>query len=233
MDTKDINILVVEDEADLREAMMEALTEEGYVVSGAENGQLGLDAALTMHPDLILLDLMMPVLDGQEMFRQLRLDPWGKAAKVIILTAMDDVNNIALAHEAKPLDYFIKAHHSLSDLVKQVKLLMLTADWQRSVTYLIIKTGHPRWTRVIGSIEMPEESENKEAGHDPLVWTVRIVVGIITAALNIYLACKLPGQLGWSILSSVLIALVVAPGLILLAFGLRCTIALQGEKAEE
>ncbi len=122
------HILVIEDEIDLREAMMEALHEEGYKVSGAENGLVGLETALRDHPDLILLDIMMPIMDGQEMFRKLREDEWGRGANVVILTAMDDVNNIGLAHEAKPLDYFIKAHHSLDDLVKQIRLLLYTAN---------------------------------------------------------------------------------------------------------
>ncbi len=122
------HILVVEDEVDLREAMMDALHEEGYQVTGAENGQAGLEVALREHPDMILLDLMMPIMDGQEMFRRLREDEWGRTANVVILTAMDDVNNIGLAHEAKPLDYFIKAHHSLDDLVKQIRLLMYTSE---------------------------------------------------------------------------------------------------------
>ncbi|MBP9717208.1 MAG: response regulator transcription factor [Candidatus Pacebacteria bacterium] len=120
------HILVIEDEIDLREAMAESLREEGYKVTEAENGQVGLDAALRDHPDLILLDLMMPVMNGQEMFRRLREDQWGQKANVVILTAMDDVNNIGLALEAKPLDYFIKAHHSLDDLVKQIRLLIHT-----------------------------------------------------------------------------------------------------------
>ena len=120
------HILVIEDEIDLREAMAEALAEEGYRVSTAENGQVGLEIALRDHPDLILLDLMMPIMDGQTMFGKLREDPWGREANVVILTAMDDVNNIGLAHEAKPLDYFIKAHHSLDDLVKQIRLLLYT-----------------------------------------------------------------------------------------------------------
>lgn len=121
------HILVIEDEVDLREAMMDALNEEGYQVTGAENGQVGLEVAFREHPDMILLDLMMPVMDGQEMFRKLREDEWGRNANVVILTAMDDVNNIGLAHEAKPLDYFIKAHHSLDDLVKQIRLLLYTS----------------------------------------------------------------------------------------------------------
>ncbi len=124
----DKHILVIEDEVDLREAMMEALNEAGYQVTGADNGQTGLEVALREHPDMILLDLMMPIMDGQETFRRLREDAWGRDAKVVILTAMDDVNNIGLAHEAKPLDYFIKAHHSLDDLVKQIRLLMFTSE---------------------------------------------------------------------------------------------------------
>jgi DNA-binding response OmpR family regulator len=122
------HILVIEDEVDLREAMMDALHEAGYRVTGADNGQAGLEVALAEHPDMILLDLMMPIMDGQETFRRLRADEWGRHAKVVILTAMDDVNNIGLAHEAKPLDYFIKAHHSLEDLVKQIRLLMYTTE---------------------------------------------------------------------------------------------------------
>ncbi len=121
------HILIIEDEIDLREAMAEALQEEGYQVTMAENGQVGLEIALRDHPDLILLDLMMPIMDGQTMFGKLREDAWGRYANVVILTAMDDVNNIGLAHEEKPLDYFIKAHHSLDDLIKQIRLLLYTA----------------------------------------------------------------------------------------------------------
>jgi DNA-binding response OmpR family regulator len=124
MDNK--HILVVEDEVDLREAVMEALSDAGYKVSGAENGQVGLSLALAEHPDLILLDLMMPVMDGHAVLQHLREDPWGKSAHVVVLSAMDDVSNVALAHNGRPLDYFIKAHMSLEELVKQVKILVHT-----------------------------------------------------------------------------------------------------------
>jgi DNA-binding response OmpR family regulator len=124
MDNK--HILVVDDEIDLREALMEALSAEGYTVSGAEDGQVGLTKALAEHPDLILLDLMMPVMDGHQVLHALREDPWGKDAHVVVLSAMDDVSNVALAHDARPLDYFIKAHMSLDEIVKQVRLLLYT-----------------------------------------------------------------------------------------------------------
>lgn len=114
--------MIVEDEQDIREAMLEALSEDGFRVVTAANGEDGLQAAHDTHPDLILLDIRMPVMDGLEMLSELRKDEWGKDAKVIVMTAMDDVNNIASAHSAKLEDYLIKTHTSLDELVKLVRM---------------------------------------------------------------------------------------------------------------
>jgi CheY-like chemotaxis protein len=59
---------------------------EGYTVETAANGKLGLALADEMRPDIILLDLMMPIMDGEEMLSKLRKTEWGKKTKVIILT---------------------------------------------------------------------------------------------------------------------------------------------------
>ena len=123
METK--KILIVEDEIDIREAMAEAIAGAGFTTLTAENGQIGLQIALTEHPDLILLDLMMPVLNGHETLKKLRADAWGKNAKVIVLTAMDDVTNIATAHQNPIEDYIIKAHTSLDELIKKVRLTIV------------------------------------------------------------------------------------------------------------
>jgi DNA-binding response OmpR family regulator len=114
-------ILVVEDELDIREAIVEALTEAGFKVLAAQNGAVGLEVALTERPDMILLDLVMPVLDGQSTLKKLRQNPWGKSVKVIILSSMDDVKNIANAHEEKITDYLIKTHNSLDEIVNKVR----------------------------------------------------------------------------------------------------------------
>lgn len=124
----DKHILLVEDEADLREAMVEALTEGGFSVSAASDGAVGLEIAILEKPDMIIMDLMMPVMDGHEMLRRLRLDPWGRTAHVVVLSAMDDVSNIGHAHEAKIEDYIIKAHTSLDELVKKVRQLILARE---------------------------------------------------------------------------------------------------------
>lgn len=116
--------MVVEDEADIREAMAEAIAEDGFEVSTAENGEIGLATAVEKHPDLILLDLRMPIMDGQTMLKKLRDDPWGSRVKVIIMTAMDDVENVATAHQSNLEDYLIKTHTTLDTLVRRIRVTL-------------------------------------------------------------------------------------------------------------
>jgi len=119
-------ILIVEDEPDIREAIAEAIAQAGFIVSTAENGAVGLQTALNEHPDIILLDIIMPIMGGHAFLEKLRNDPWGRNAKVIMLTSMDDVNNIANAHEGVIEDYIIKAHSSLDEIIKKVRLTVYT-----------------------------------------------------------------------------------------------------------
>lgn len=119
-------ILIVEDEPDIREAIAEAIEQAGFVVSTAENGATGLRLALNEHPDLILLDIIMPIMDGHTFLEKLRNDSWGRSAKVIMLTSMDDVKNIANAHEGAIEDYIIKAHSSLDEIINKVRLNIYT-----------------------------------------------------------------------------------------------------------
>lgn len=120
------SVLIIEDETDIREAMAEAVADAGFAVAEAPNGTAGLEKALAEHPDLILLDIVMPIMDGHTFLSKLRTDAWGKTAKVIVLTSMDDVQNIAGAHEGAITDYLIKAHSSLEDIVNKVKLEIYT-----------------------------------------------------------------------------------------------------------
>lgn len=115
------HILIIEDEPDIREAMAEAIADAGFNVSTAANGSEGLQVATQEQPDLILLDIVMPVMDGHETLRRLRQDPWGKNAKVVMLTSMDDVKNVASAHEGTITDYLIKTQNSLEEIVKKVR----------------------------------------------------------------------------------------------------------------
>lgn len=126
MDTKDKKILIVEDEPDIREAMAEAIAEAGFTVLTAENGQVGYEVATAEEPDLVLLDIVMPVMDGHQMLNKLRQHPWGRGVKVVMLTSMDDVRNVATAHESAITDYLIKPHSSLEEIVNKVKMFVYT-----------------------------------------------------------------------------------------------------------
>lgn len=116
------HVLVVEDEQDIREAVSEALTDAGFTVTPATNGAEGLKLALEKKPDLILLDIVMPEMNGHEMLKKLREDKWGQDAKVIMLTSMDNTQNVAEAYEGDITDYVIKIHNSLDEIVKKVRL---------------------------------------------------------------------------------------------------------------
>lgn len=80
------SIAIIEDDQAISQMYRIKFEAEGYKVETAENGKLGLALAENMKPDIILLDLMMPEMNGDEMLAKLRATPWGKDTKVIILT---------------------------------------------------------------------------------------------------------------------------------------------------
>ena len=79
-------IAIVEDDLAISQMYRFKFEAENYKVDTAENGRLGLELIEKMRPDIILLDIMMPEMNGDEMLEQLRRQPWGKDIKVIILT---------------------------------------------------------------------------------------------------------------------------------------------------
>src|SRR5688572_14152461 len=79
-------IAIVEDDEAISQMYRIKFEGEGYTVETASNGKLGLALAEEMRPDIMLLDLMMPIMDGEEMLAKMRKTDWGKKIKVIILT---------------------------------------------------------------------------------------------------------------------------------------------------
>ena len=114
-------ILVVEDEKDIREALVEALSHEGYEVYEAKDGVAALKFAFEHKPDLILLDLMLPFMSGHEMLKKLREDKWGKYTKVIVLTALEDIDTVSEVLEYGAHEYLVKTDWKLDDIVKRIK----------------------------------------------------------------------------------------------------------------
>lgn len=111
-----IHILVVEDEKNIREVLADQLKLSGYQVTTAENGKIGLDLALKEKPDLILLDILMPVMTGDQLIEQLHKDIWGKTVPIILLTNTSDLSKINEALKMGIKDYIIKADINLSSI---------------------------------------------------------------------------------------------------------------------
>ncbi|MEK7568766.1 MAG: response regulator [Patescibacteria group bacterium] len=114
-------ILVIEDEEPLRRVLKDILTVEGYSIIETKDGVEGLERALKEHPDLILLDIVMPKMDGLEMLKQLRTDEWGKTAPVIVLTNLSDNEDVAKAMESEAFEYFVKTDIKIDEVIAKIR----------------------------------------------------------------------------------------------------------------
>lgn len=115
-------ILIVEDEEDIRQALAAELRIAGFTVFEARNGKEGLQNAVQKKPDLILLDIVMPVMDGMTMMKALRKDAWGKNAAIILLTnlsANDKIIEGIVSDE--PLYYLVKSDWKIGNVVAKIK----------------------------------------------------------------------------------------------------------------
>lgn len=120
-------ILIVEDEASLRGALRDKLSLEGFTALEAKNGEEGLAVALRERPDLILLDIVMPKMDGMTMLKKLRAEnEWGKSAPVIILTNLtsDNEQRNRDITETEPSYYFVKTDWTLEDILTKIRELL-------------------------------------------------------------------------------------------------------------
>lgn len=101
-------ILVVDDNPDVRLALTTLLEDEGYEVAEADDGDVGLEAARERKPDLILLDLMMPRMNGFETLRELKRDEGLSDIPVVVLTARRGSEDMTLAKALGATDYLNK-----------------------------------------------------------------------------------------------------------------------------
>ena len=117
-------ILVIDDELAYVKLLSDKL-KAAHEVFSAHDGKKGLEIAEKEKPDLVLLDISMPVMDGLEMLKQLRESSFGKHMKVIMLTNLEPTEDIIKKAAAdQPSSYVIKSDTSLEDLVKKVNGLL-------------------------------------------------------------------------------------------------------------
>lgn len=125
---KQKTILVVEDEKSLREAIVDILKRKNFLPLEAKNGKEGVDLALSKHPELILLDLIMPEMDGMTALKKIRQDTWGEKVPIIILTNLSATSEKLVEDMVihKPMHYLVKSDWKIHDVVDKIEEILKT-----------------------------------------------------------------------------------------------------------
>jgi DNA-binding response OmpR family regulator len=153
-------ILIVEDEAPMRTALKDCLESEGYRVLTAANGQAGLERALQEKPDLVLLDIMMPRLDGYAVCAELRR--LASPSQILMLTAKGQVEDRVRGLDSGADDYLVKPF-STDELLARVRAMLRRSQRQR---------GGPQTVR-LGEVEIDLARQKACKGGRPLYLTAR------------------------------------------------------------
>jgi DNA-binding response OmpR family regulator len=117
-----MKVAIIEDDTAISQMYRIKFETEGYKVETAENGKIGLELIESQKPDIVLLDLMMPEMGGEEMLTKLRATSWGKNMKVIILTNMGESEAPATLKDLDVEAFILKANmtpRQVAELVKE------------------------------------------------------------------------------------------------------------------
>ncbi|MEA3293062.1 MAG: response regulator [Patescibacteria group bacterium] len=117
-------ILFIEDEAVLQKTFGDTVKEEGYKMISALDGAIGLELAQKEKPDLILLDLVLPKINGFEVLKKLKENPRTKKISVIVLTNLETTKDINRVIELGATSYLVKANYSLKEIIKKIKEIL-------------------------------------------------------------------------------------------------------------
>ena len=118
---KGVKILIVEDESALLEVLADKFRREDFQVFAVSDGKQGLDSALKHKPNIVVLDIVMPSMDGLTMLKKLREDKWGNSVPVLILSNLSDPEQINEATGRGRVEYLVKSNWGLDDVVQKVK----------------------------------------------------------------------------------------------------------------
>ena len=114
-------ILFIEDESALQKTFGEILNQEGYQIFSALDGEIGLRLAKEKKPDLILLDLILPKINGFEVLQKIKEDKETKDIPVIVLTNLERIEDVDKAIELGATTYLIKANYNLEEVMEKIK----------------------------------------------------------------------------------------------------------------
>jgi len=136
------SVVVIEDETDIRDVMVYNLTREGYAVTGCANGEEGIDRVRDGAPNLVVLDLMLPRLDGIEICRRLKSDPRTRNIPVIMVTAKGEESDVVLGLGVGADDYLTKPFKT-KELVARVGAVLRRGPLRNEIdpTERIVRQG--------------------------------------------------------------------------------------------
>ncbi|KKW42479.1 MAG: Two component transcriptional regulator, winged helix family [Candidatus Magasanikbacteria bacterium GW2011_GWA2_56_11] len=120
-DSKQVHVMLVEDDIFLANIYKTKFEMEGFKVSTADNGETGLEEVKKKRPDVVLLDILLPKMDGFAVLSALKSDPELKGIPVILLTNLGQKDDVDKGIELGAVDYLIKAHFKPSETVEKVK----------------------------------------------------------------------------------------------------------------
>lgn len=120
-DKKDIHVLLVEDDAFLANIYKTKFEMEGFKIYVSENGEDGLEDIQKKKPDIVLLDILLPKMDGFEVLKSLKENEATKNIPVVLLTNLGQKDDVQKGLELGAVDYLIKAHFKPSETVDKVK----------------------------------------------------------------------------------------------------------------
>ncbi|KKR48710.1 MAG: Response regulator receiver protein [Candidatus Magasanikbacteria bacterium GW2011_GWC2_40_17] len=117
-------ILIVEDDEILLRALYLLFHNSGYTIASATDGDSALKMAQRLKPDLVLLDLLLPKMNGFDVLRDMKADPNLKNIPVVVLSNLGDVSDIEKAKGLGAFDYYVKANTELSSLEEKIKSVL-------------------------------------------------------------------------------------------------------------
>ena len=117
-------ITIVEDDDFLRSLAVTKLEKEGFTVTTAANGQEGLNLITTSTPELLILDLMLPVMSGFDVLKAIKANDATKNIKVIVFSNLGEQSDIKTCLDLGANDYLVKANFTLDELVEKIKGLL-------------------------------------------------------------------------------------------------------------
>ena len=177
-------ILIIDDDLDTLRLVGLMLQRQGYQISAATNGQQGLEKAFEEDPDLILLDVMMPEMDGYEVARRLRQNPATLETPILMFTAKTQLDDKVIGFEVGANDYLTKPTHP-SELQARVKTLLARASEKKALASLDLNEERGYVVGVIGA----------RGGLGATTMAVNLAAGLKTRTKSeVIVAEMLPGQ---------------------------------------